>query len=164
MEMLDCSGDAAADGEVDALIAQDEFYAGEGLEHHQLIEIAQMADAEDAAGNLGQAYAEREAVGPVGMAYEFVRVEAFGQEDCAHRIGMAARLRGAELQAPGLVCLADAFGEATMAGEDLVEALLEEEIERGAKAAEEMDRRRIGEEALLVGARHVGEIEIAAAR
>src|SRR5262245_52582022 len=123
--MLDRRGDAAADSEVDTLIAQRKLDAGESLEYHQLVEFAQMADAEDAARDLRQADAEREAVGPVGVAHEFIGVEAVGQEDRAHRVGMPAGRCGAEPEAPGMDRLAHAFGEAMVAGEDMVEAFLE---------------------------------------
>ncbi len=135
--MFDGRGDAAAHAEGHALIAHDKLDAGEGLEHHQLIEIAEMADAEDAARDLGQPDAERKAVSPVGMAYEFIGVESVRQKDGAHRFGMPAGLCGTELQPPGLDCLAHAFGEAMMAGEDIVEAFLEQKVERGAQAPEE---------------------------
>ena len=70
---------------------------------------------------------------------------------------MPFRLLGAELQAPGGDGRAHAFGEAMMAGEDIVQAFREQHIERGAQAAQQLRRRRVGKIAVLVGADHVLE-------
>ena len=71
-------------------------------------------------------------------------------------------MAGAELQPPGGDGLAHALGQAMMALEDLLQPLALQQIERSAQAAQQGGRRGIGEIAVLVGAGHVGEIEIAA--
>ncbi len=64
---------------------------------HDFIEIAQMADAEDAARNLVEADTEGKIVAIVGVVHESCAIEAFGDKDGAHRIGMPLRRFGAEL-------------------------------------------------------------------
>ncbi len=65
--------------------------AGQRGQHHQLIEIAQMADAEHAARDFGKADAKRKIIAIVGMAHEGVAIsKPSGMTDGAHRVGMPA--------------------------------------------------------------------------
>ena len=76
---------------------------------------------------------------------------------------MPLRVLGAELEAPGGDGPAHAFGQPVVAGEDIVETFVEQQVDRGPQCTEHVERRRIGEEAVLVGAHHVIEVEVAAA-
>ena len=85
-----------------------------------------------------------------------------GTYDGADRLGVEVGRLGAELQAPGGDGAADALGEPVVAGEDVVEPLLLDHLQRFAEAEEQLHRRRVGVAALRVGAEHVAEVEEAA--
>src|SRR5690349_10443898 len=86
MEVIDGGTDAAAGLDRHANIAQRQLDAAERAQHHELVEIAQMPDAENLAVEAGEAHAERQAVTAIGMADEIVGVEAFGDLDGTHRV------------------------------------------------------------------------------
>ena len=123
---------------------------------------AEVADAEDLAGDLAEADAEGDAVLVGGVDDELGAVEALGDDDGADRLGVEVGRLGAELEAPGVDGAADALGEPVVAGEDVLEPLLLEHLQRLAEAVEQVDRRGVGEAALGVGGQHVAEVEEAA--
>src|SRR3990170_2786237 len=146
--------------DLDADVAHGHLGAGDGAKQHQLVQIAQMTDAEQLARHLRQPGAEREIVAAIGAIDHVGAVEAVRHHDRAHGIGMPFRLFGAELEAPGLDCGARAGGQMAVAREHVVEPLLLEDGERLAQAVEERQGRRIGEVAGRVRPHMVGKIEI----
>lgn len=113
-------------------------------EQHQLVEIAEMADAEHLAGDLVEAGAEREIVALIGDLDDLGGVEAFRHHDRGHSVGVPLGFLGAGLEAPGRDRGAHALGEMVMTRIDLIEAFLEQNIERLAQAVEQRQRRRVG--------------------
>src|SRR3954464_11211234 len=97
MEVVDGGADAAAGLDRHAHIAQRQLDAAERAQDHELIQIAEMSDAEHLAVEARQTHAEREAVAAIGVADEVVGVEALGKLDRADGIGLPALLLGAEL-------------------------------------------------------------------
>ena len=97
---------------------------GDAGERHDVGQAAEVADAEDLAGDLAEADAEGDVVLVGGVDDELGAVEALGDDDGADRLGVEVGRLGAELQAPGGDGAADALGEAVVAGEDVVEPLL----------------------------------------
>ena len=55
-------------------------------------------------------------------------------------------------------------GQAGVAGEDVLQPFGQQQVGRGAERAQHVEWRRVREEAVLVGAHHVFEVEVAAAR
>ena len=104
-----------------------------------------MADAEHLAGDLAQPAAERGVVAAVGALTTSAPSTPSGTRIGGDRVGVPLRLHGAELQAPGGDRRAHALGQAVVAGEDVLQAFLEDQVERGAQAAQELGRRRVGE-------------------
>src|SRR4051812_7828810 len=97
MEVVDRGADAAAGLDRHAHVAQRQLDAAERAQDHQLVEIAEMTDAEHLAVEARQTHAEREAIAAIGMADEVVGIEALGELDRADRVRLPALLLGAEL-------------------------------------------------------------------
>ena len=136
--------DAAARGHLDADIAHRHLGAGDAAEQHQLVQVAQVADAEELAGHPGQTGAERQVVAAVGHVDHFGAVDAGRHQDGAHRIRVPFGRPRAELEAPRLDRRAGALGQPVVPREHVVEPLFEEDRERLAQTVEHRQRRRVG--------------------
>ncbi len=79
---------------------------------------------------------------------------ALGHDHGGQRAGILARIRALDLEAPGAGRLAGRRAVARMAREHVVEAFLVQHRDRLAQAADQVARRRVGEEALGIGREH----------
>ena len=84
-----------------------------------------MADAEQLAGDLGQAGAERQVVALECARDDLGAVDAFGHHDGGDRIRVPLRRRGAQFEPPALEHRgAHAAGEVGVPREDVLQAFL----------------------------------------
>src|SRR5471032_2772481 len=86
-ERLDCGVDARRERNADGL--HREFGRGEAAQQHRLVEVAEMADAEDLAGERAEAAAEREVEAVEGGLAHGVGGMALRHQDGGHRVGEA---------------------------------------------------------------------------
>ncbi len=157
--------DAAARFDLDADIEHGHLRAGDRAEQHELVQIAQMADAEQLAGDFGEAGAEREIVALEGARDDLGAIDAFGHHDRGHGVGVPLRSGRAQLQLPALENRgAHAGGEIGMPVEHILQPLLGEHGERLAQPVHHRQRRRVREIAAGIRLHHVGVVEVAAPR
>jgi hypothetical protein len=90
-----CRGNAAAGRDRDADVEHRHFSSGERAHQHQLVQVAQMSDAEHTAGHLRQSRAQCEVVAPKGDVDHARTIDAFGDDDRADGIRIPFRRLGA---------------------------------------------------------------------
>jgi hypothetical protein len=152
-------GDARARRDLNPDVAQSHFSAGEGAQQHQLVQVAQMADAEQLPRQASEPSAQRQVVAAERHVDHVRGILAFGHHDGAHRVRVPLGRFGAQLQAPGAHRRTHALGETGMAREDRFETLFQDDRERLAQAIQHRNRRRVGEVSRRVRLDHVAEIE-----
>jgi hypothetical protein len=136
--------------------------AGQRGDHGEVVGVAEVADAEYLAGELGQAGAQRHVEVLECRLAEGVGVVPRGQQDGGQGGGVILRVLAPDLEAPRARRPAHALGMAIVAREHAVEALLVQHVDGLGQAVEQVGGGRVGEEALLVGGQHVlpGEIRL----
>ena len=82
--------------------AEGHLDAAQRAHQHQVVEVAEMADAEDLAGDLGQALAERHVEVLQRHLAEGVGVVALGHDDRGERAGIGLGIAAQDLEAPGV--------------------------------------------------------------
>src|SRR5262249_18842943 len=93
--------DARAKLDLDADVVHRHLGAKDRAEQHKLVQIAEMADAEQLAGHLRQTSAEREIIAAIGAIDDLRTIEAVPHHDRTHRVGTPLGPLGTELEAPG---------------------------------------------------------------
>src|SRR5438309_6615556 len=142
---------------------QAHFHAGQRAHQGEVVEVAEMADAEHLATELAEAGAERHVKGLENDLAYVVRVMAGGYQHCGERSGVLARIERKHFQTPGADGAARRLRMALVPREDRVEALfVEQHAERFAQAVEQIGRRRIGEIAGLAVGDHIVPRPVAA--
>ena len=121
-----------------------------------------MPDAEEPAGHPREAGAQRQVVAAVGDVDHLGPIHARRYHDGADRVGVPLRRPGAELEPPRLHGQSGALGEPLVAGEHVLQALLQQHREGLAQTVQHGERGRVGEVAGRVGLPHVAEVEEAA--
>ena len=91
-----------------------------------------------------------------------VGVVALRHQHRGQAVGILRRIDAEQLQPPGLHRRARRLAEPDMAGEDLVQAFLQQHGDGLLEAIEQVGRGRVGKEAGLVGRQHVGPVPIGA--
>src|SRR6202048_1883002 len=123
---------------------------GESAHQHQIVEMTEMADAEDPALELRQARAERHVEVLQDHVAEMVGVMASGHYDGGENWRVFLRIATEDLEAPRQHRGARGRSEFQMAGEDIVEPLLHQHLERFAQAIEKIGGRRVRPRTVLV--------------
>src|SRR6478672_9874422 len=126
----------SAPGNPDAGELEPHLAAGERAEQRQVVAVAEMADPEHAALDLAEAGAEREVEALVDQPAHRVGVDAGRHDHAGQHRRPALRLDALDRQLPGVDGGANALGPALMAGEDVVEPLAEQHLERLVEAVE----------------------------
>ena len=121
-----------------------------------------MANAEDLAIDLIETCTERQIVLVIGRLDDVIGIEAFRYNDCRHCVGVPFRPLCACAQTPCFHSRAHGAGQSAMAGEDILQTLFEQHVDRDSKAAQQRRCRSIGEIALRIGLDHIPIIEKAA--
>src|SRR5207247_293519 len=140
-------GDAGAERDGMAALAQRHLDTTERGEDLELAERAEVADAEHATPELAEAYTEREVESIARASDEEVRVEALRHDDRGEAVGVGGGLLAEEAEAPRKCRCAHTLRQAMVPREDLIQALGEEHVERLAQSEQHERRRRVGEEA-----------------
>src|SRR5579884_2711713 len=157
-------GDAGAEVEGDAAVAEGQLRAAEGGEDLQLVESAEVADAHDAALQLAQAGAEGQVEALAGALQHRVAVDALGQDDRGDRVRGPLRALAEDAEAPGPDGGAHGGSQAGVASVDRRQALLGEHRQRLAQPEQEQGSGRVGEEAGGVVAQVGPPVEVVARR
>ena len=123
---------------------------------------AEVPDAEDLAGHFAQARAEGDAVAGAGEADDLGGVKAFGCADRADGVGVELGADGAQFEAPGMDGGAHAGGDAGVAGEDVVEAFLEQHRRPFLEPVQQAHGGRVGVGVGGIAPGHVADVEIGA--
>ena len=138
------------------------FDARDCAHEHEVVEVAEVADAEDAAFQLAEALAERHVEVFEDDCAECVGVVAFGEEDGREDGAVFAGVEGEDFEAPAADGGAGCLREAVVAGVDLRETFFVEHVERCFQAVEEACRGGVGEVAGLVGGHHLAPVPVGA--
>ncbi len=127
----------------------------ERADQRAIVDVAEMADAEDLAGDLAEAGAERDVVLLQRDLAEAVGVMARRHQDAGQHGRLLGRVLAEHFESPGLDRGAAGAGKALMAGKDVVEPFLVQHGDAFGEAVQHLRRRRVGEEADLVHVEHV---------
>ena len=128
-----------------------------------LVHIAQMADAEQLASDLGQTATQRQVVAVVGARDHISTRNASRQHDSGDGVGVPLFLFGAQVKLPALGDRsAHTLCQVAVAGNDLVEALFFDHLEGFNQAVHQRQGRGVGKVAVGVGLLHVDQVKVCA--
>ncbi len=120
-----------------------------------------MADTKQLARHFGQAAAQRQVVALVGTGNDLSARNTFGQHHRRNGVGVPALLFGAKLELPALGDRsAHAFGQVMVAGDNIVQTLFVDHLERLDQPVHQGQSRRVGEVAGGIALDHVGQIKV----
>src|SRR5260370_3515324 len=123
---------------------------GESAHQHQIVEMTEMADAEDLALELRQSRPERHVEMLQDHVAEMGGVMAGGHDDSGENRRVFLRIATENLEAPRQHSGPRGRSDFQMAGEDMVEPLLHQHLERFAQAIEKIGGRRVRPRTILV--------------
>src|SRR5258708_1649928 len=138
--------DADAGRDLDAAFAQRHLDTAERREDLEFVQRAEMTDPEHATAELAQPHAEREVEAIARSGDHDIRVEAVRHHDRGEAVGVRVGLLAEDAEAPGADRRANAVGQPVVPREHVVEALLEQHVERLAEPEQPEGRRRVREE------------------
>src|SRR3954467_3357971 len=139
----------------DAARLEADLDAGERSGDHEVVKIAEVADAEHRVGERPEAVAERHVAALEDLGPQPVGRMPFRQPHRGERGRIFAWIAALDLEAPMPHRPPCRLGGAIMAGEDVVESLLVQHPERDLEALQQVGRRRIREIALFIRGDHL---------
>ena len=134
--------------------------AAERSRQHQVVERSQMADAEDAPGQLSESCSERHVEMLEDDLSQPVGVMAFRSVDRRQRARVLRWILGDDVESPGAHGGAGRRAMPRVAGENVLETFLVKHPQRLSQAVQQVGRRRIGEESRLVRLQHLVPVPI----
>src|SRR5436190_6448950 len=138
------------------------FDAGKRAHQHEIVEVAEVADAEHLAAELGEPRAERQIERVEDHLAHAVGILAGRHHYPGERGRLLARIEREYLEAPPAHRAPRRFGMALVAGEYRLHALFVEHLQRLGEAVEQVRGRRVREVAVLAIGDHLVPRPVAA--
>src|SRR5215208_4161252 len=145
----------SAGSERDAARLQPDLDAAERARDHEIMKIAEVADAEHRVGERSEAVAERHVAALEDLGPQAVGRTPLRQPHRGERGRIFAWIAALDLEAPVPHRPPRRLGGAVVAGEDVVESLLVQHAERDLQALQQVGRGRVGEIALFIRGDHL---------